>query len=93
MEKAADFKGPSGKLVRVRLNEDRGVIRSIQITGDFFLVPEESLPRLEKMLIDTPLREKDIKVLVDRFFLATKAQGLGISPDDFVKAILSSKAV
>ena len=91
MKRSADFKGPGGKLIRVRLNEDRGLIRSIQITGDFFLVPEESLPRLEKMLVDAPLRENDLRVLVDRFFHATQAQGLGVSPDDFVKAIVSTK--
>jgi lipoate---protein ligase len=91
LERSADFKGPGGKLIRVRLSEDRGLIRSIQITGDFFLVPEESLPKLEKMLEDAPLRENDLRVLVDRFFRGTRAQGLGVSPDDFVKAILSAK--
>jgi lipoate---protein ligase len=91
LERSADFKGPGGKLIRVRLSEDRGLIRSIQITGDFFLVPEESLPRLEKMLVDAPLKENDLRVLLDRFFRGTRAQGLGVSPDAFVKAILSAK--
>lgn len=91
MERSADFKGPGGKLIRVHLSEDGGLIRSIQITGDFFLVPEESLSKLEKMLVDAPLREKDLRVLVDRFFQGTRAQGLGVSPNDFVKAILSAK--
>jgi hypothetical protein len=48
--RSADYKAPGGKLVRVRLKEEQGQIRSVKITGDFFLVPEESLGKLEKML-------------------------------------------
>jgi hypothetical protein len=43
------------------------------------------------MLEDVPLREKELKLLVDRFFRGTSAQGLGVAPDDFVKAILAAK--
>lgn len=87
---AADYKAPGGKLLRIRLREEHGIIRSVKITGDFFLVPEDSLPKLEKMLEDTPLKEAELKLLVDRFFRGTGAQGLGVSPNDFVKAILST---
>ena len=89
--RSADYKAPGGKLVRVRLKEEKGQIRSVKITGDFFLVPEESLGKLEKMLEDVPLREPELRLLVDRFFRGTGAQGLGVAPDDFVKAILSAK--
>jgi len=89
--KSADYKAPRGKLVRIRLKEDQGQIRSVKITGDFFLIPEESLRKLEKMLEDVPLREPELRLLVDRFFRGTGAQGLGVSSDDFVKAILSAK--
>ena len=73
------------------MKEEQGLIRSIKITGDFFLVPEESLSKLEKMFEDAPLREAELRLLVDRFFRGTGAQGLGVSPDDFVKAIMSAK--
>jgi lipoate-protein ligase A len=89
--RSADYKAPGGKLVRIRLREEEGLIRSVKITGDFFLVPEESLGKLEKMLEDVPLREAELRLLVDRFFRGTGAQGLGVAPDDFVKAILSAK--
>ena len=93
MEKlrSADYKAPRGKLVRVRLRDEQGVIRSIKITGDFFLIPEESLGKLEKMLEDVPLREAELRLLIDRFFRGTGAQGLGVSSDDFVKAILAAE--
>jgi hypothetical protein len=88
---SSDYKAPGGKMVRVRLTEKDGRIETLKITGDFFLIPEDSLPKLEKMLEDTRLDEKELKLLVDRFFRGTNARGLGVSPDDFVKAILSTK--
>ena len=88
---SADYKAPGGKLLRVRLKEADGRIESAKISGDFFLIPEESLSKLEMMLEDAPLREKELKLLVDRFFRGTSAQGLGVAPDDFVKAILAAK--
>jgi hypothetical protein len=91
MERSADYKASGGKLVRIRLREEHGLIRAIKITGDFFLIPEENLGKLEKMLEDAPLREPKLRLLVDRFFRGTGAQGLGVSSDDFVKAILSAK--
>lgn len=88
---SADYKAPGGKVVRVRLREMGDRIDSVKISGDFFLIPEDSLPKLEMMLEDVPLREQELKLLVDRFFRGTSAQGLGVSPDDFVKAILAAK--
>lgn len=88
---SADYKAPGGKLLRVRLKEKDERIDSVKLSGDFFLIPEDSLPKLEKMLEDVPLREQELKLLVDRFFRGTGAKGLGVSPDDFVKAILSAK--
>ncbi|HYY91450.1 MAG TPA: lipoate protein ligase C-terminal domain-containing protein [Candidatus Dormibacteraeota bacterium] len=88
---SSDYKAPGGKMLRVRLMENAGRIESAKISGDFFLIPEESLSKLEKMLEDARLDEKELKLLVDRFFRGTNAQGLGVSPDDFVKAILSTK--
>ena len=35
---------------------------------------------------------KELKLLVDRFFRGTNAQGLGVSPDDFVRAILAASS-
>lgn len=88
---SVDYKAPGGKLLRVRLKETHGRIESARISGDFFLIPEDSLQKLEMMLEDVPLREQELRLLVDRFFRGTSAQGLGVAPDDFVKAILAAK--
>jgi Bacterial lipoate protein ligase C-terminus len=88
---ASDYKAPGGKMLRIRLIEKQGRIKSAKISGDFFLIPEDSLPKLEKMLEDVRLDESELKLLVDRFFRGTSAKGLGVSPGDFVKAILSAR--
>ena len=88
---SSDYKAPGGKLVRVRLTISDGRIQSAKISGDFFLIPEESLPKLEKMLEDVRLEESELKLLVDRFFRGTGAKGLGVTPEDFVKAILATR--
>src|SRR5262245_12792796 len=88
---ASDYKGPGGKLVRIRLTEDHGLIRRVKITGDFFLIPEERLPKPDEKLEDVHIREKELRLLVDRFFRGTEAQALVITPYDLVKAILATK--
>jgi len=90
---SSDYKAPGGKMVRVRLTVADGRIQSAKVSGDFFLIPEDSLPKLEKMLDDVRLDENELKLLVDRFFRGTGAQGLGVTPDDFVKAILATRGV
>jgi len=88
----SDYKALGGKLVRVRLSESNGIIAKVEITGDFFLVPEEDLPRLEAMLVGAKLDGPAVKTVVDDFFRKTHAEGLGVTRDDFVNAIVSSKS-
>ena len=88
---SADYKAPGGKMLRIRIREKDGRIESAKISGDFFLIPEEGLSKLEKMLEDARLDEKELGLLVDRFFRGTRARGLGVSPADFVKAIIAAK--
>lgn len=89
----SDYKAPGGKLVRVRLSEEDGKVRSVQISGDFFLVPEDTLPELERALEGAELRQEEIRRRVDRFFEVNRVQSLGISRDDFVLAVLSAQEV
>src|SRR5438477_11227705 len=88
---SADFKAPGRKLLRVRLRETGGRVESAKISGASLLIPEHSLAKHEMMLEHVPLKEEELKLLVDRFFRGTSAQGLGVTPDDFVKAILAAK--
>ena len=89
--RSVDYKSFGGKLLRVRLTEENGRITSVRISGDFFLLPEDSLPRLEEMLEGVLLREAEVRTQVERFYETSRAQGLGVSPDDFVRALISAK--
>ncbi len=89
--RASDYKAPGGKLIRVRFTEENGVIGSVQISGDFFLIPEDSLSTLENMVKGVTLREEALKHQVDRFFEIHNAKTLGVTSDDLVRAILSAK--
>src|SRR5438034_11168957 len=88
---SSDYKAPGGKMLRIRIREKDGRIESTKISGDFFLIPEESLSKLEKMLEDARLDEKELGLLVDRFFRGRRAQDIGVSPYEFVQAILAAK--
>ncbi len=88
--RGSDFKAPGGKLIRVRLTEEDGVVRAVQISGDFFLVPEDSLSQLELMLNGIELRKEDLRREVDRFFKLYQVKSLGVTPDDLVQALISA---
>ena len=91
--RSADYKAPGGKLVRVRLKVEKGKIRSLHLSGDFFLVPEESLGKLEKILLGVQLQESELHQSIDHFFETARVQALGVSRDDLVKALLAAEEV
>ena len=86
--KSADYKADGGKLVRVRLTEQDGLVKSVDLSGDFFILPEENLEKLEKTLLGSRLQSSDLQSLINRFFETTGTRGLGVKPEDFVKALL-----
>lgn len=50
MQRSVIRKVKGGKLVRVSVASERGMIAGVRITGDFFVHPEEALEELEKAL-------------------------------------------
>jgi lipoate-protein ligase A len=49
-----EYKTPGGKLIAVEFSVEEGMIRNVSVTGDFFLYPEEALPRLAAALEGQP---------------------------------------
>ncbi|MBN2002756.1 MAG: hypothetical protein JXA21_05315 [Anaerolineae bacterium] len=86
---SADYKVAGGKLLRVRLQVQSGAITAINITGDFFMHPEEAIETLEQMLVGVDREENAVRVAVQAFF-ATDVQVVGADVDDFVHLILSA---
>jgi len=95
LDKAAEVsairKTPGG-LIRVSLALDRqlSLIKSVLITGDFFVFPSRAIMDLEAKLKDAPCGDAEIQNIVKEFFDVTKAQIPGVTPDDLVRLILEA---
>lgn len=53
-ERHAEYKIPGGKLVVVDLKVDAGMLRSVRLSGDFFLEPPETLDAIDAALEGLP---------------------------------------
>ena len=85
--KKITYKIPGGKLLRVSVDIEDGIIKSIKITGDFFLYPEESIEVLEKSLQGATLEsaEEILNSKVEEMGIKM----IGVSVKDIVEAIRS----
>jgi lipoate-protein ligase A len=89
MRRRGEFKSPGGKLVAVEFEVVTGVLREVVVTGDFFLYPEEALPRLAGALegssAELPEAEYADRV---RAALAGDVELLGSSPAALAGAVV-----
>ncbi len=72
-----EYKTPNGKLVAVDFEVEEGVLRNVQVSGDFFLYPEEALADITGVLQGLPadLTESEYAEKV-RFALPRDAEHL-----------------
>ena len=89
-----EYKVPGGKLLRAKVKIKEEKITALQISGDFFLLPETDLEELEEQLIGIGTAPDPIKEKVTVFFSERHTTIVGASPEDFAhvinKAISSS---
>ncbi len=88
----ATLKVAGGKLLRVKMEiqNGNGVIRSVGLTGDFFLHPEDVLPDVEKALAGLPW-PADQGVYIGAVQAVLDARGaafVGVSAQDIAQAML-----
>jgi len=89
MEGLARHKVPGGKLVTVKIKFGER-IDSIQILGDFFLHPEDSLEKIEKSLLGMEIASsesqlsKKIKAIVE----SEKIEMIGVTPESIAQTIV-----
>jgi len=81
-----DYKVPNGKLIRLCAELDGNELRSVKITGDFFLHPEEKIADLERSLAGQKLDALTLQNTVDRELKT--CQMAGISAQELVNALL-----
>lgn len=63
------------KLLKVSLAFSGDIIQKVNICGDFFLYPEESITGLEELLAGTPLESGAIEAKTAGFFSQNTAYG------------------
>ena len=78
----------SKKLIKIALEyiDDSKVIKSIRITGDFFLYPEEALDQLEGSLIGTKIDRYSIMETIEKAL--QKCEAFGFDSESLTDAIL-----
>lgn len=80
------YKAPKG-LLRIEADLEDDILSGVRITGDFFMIPEEALPRLEKHLNGVKLDHDSILKAVDDFYKSGVETPM-LEKEDIVKAIL-----
>jgi lipoate-protein ligase A len=84
LEASARRKIAGGKMLSVRLEHDGAVIVRAEVSGDFFMHPEEAIDIVEEALAGLPLStaSKDISILIDRVLKERGIVAIGFeSPD------------
>jgi lipoate---protein ligase len=85
----ADHK--ASKLIRIRAETKGDEILDIKITGDFFVIPKETIFHLEDTLRGKHLEEETLSKTVKRFYDTEKPEMPGVHPEDVVQALLKLK--
>lgn len=86
--KTIDYKIPEGKMLKIKVEFDGNVIRTISILGDFFLHPESTIEEIEKRLegceVNIELITSEVQIALHRM----NAVLIGASALDIAKAIM-----
>ena len=83
---SAEIKPPGGKLLRCTLTLEAGVIVDARFTGDFFMMPEEAIQRLEQLIKGSSIEIASIRRIIMAFF-THDIEVIGVTPDHFVQVV------
>ena len=81
----AEYKIPGGKLLSCEIGIENEVIKTIKISGDFFMHPEDAINDLEETLLGTPIQSYQNKIV--KFFNEKELTLYGVSTQDFITVI------
>jgi lipoate-protein ligase A len=84
LEATARRKVPGGKLLSVRLEHDGLSILDAEVSGDFFLYPEESIDLLESSLagIKVSLGTEELTAIIEEIMAKHGISAVGFGPRD-----------
>lgn len=83
------YKIPNGKMVRLYLDFDTTLLNYIQICGDFFVHPEETISEMERALTRIPIESGRgrVKGLLDRVVENNDAELIGVDTQSLADLI------
>ncbi|MEM4268107.1 MAG: lipoate protein ligase C-terminal domain-containing protein [Candidatus Woesearchaeota archaeon] len=82
-----DYKVPGGKLLRIRAKVTN-TIQFVEIAGDFFIYPEESISDIENCLIGCNIVQHEIETRLSAIANKKNIIMVGISPKHIADAII-----
>ena len=93
MKKKSVYKIPNGKLLKISLNYDKKTnkIIDLNITGDFFAYPEESIELIENELQNTVIEYDTLFNKIESIIKNNMIQFIGIDSDGITKGIMMCK--
>jgi lipoate-protein ligase A len=88
---AYESKVSGGKLIKVRVSFDEE-IRKVEISGDFFLHPEEAIESLEEALVGIriPTTEEEVRGRLDTAIDALGTKLIGFSSQDLARSLIEA---
>jgi len=90
MQTKSIYKVPDGKLLKISLvyDEKKKTIEQINITGDFFAYPEESIEIIEEKLKNIELKKDALIDKISSIIQEDNIQFIGLNAKGLAKGIL-----
>lgn len=94
MKQDIDYKVPNGKLLRLEADIEGGAIKSIKISGDFFMYPETGVLNIEDALCGQKIDEKKRLInILEKLIKDKGIQIIGFTAADLVSALIQDTKV
>ncbi|HDN18328.1 MAG TPA: lipoate--protein ligase family protein [Candidatus Bathyarchaeota archaeon] len=90
MKISRDYRSEKSKLIRITIEAENNKIKYVEIHGDFFIYPEDSLKEIENSLKGLTLEENVIRQRLKALFDKMNIVAIGLSPEDLTKAIVGA---
>jgi len=90
--KETSYKAAKG-LIRVRLVVEDKTIRDLEISGDFFMYPEDALWDLERLLVGKRIEKASLVTEISGFYDRFEVRSPGVTPEDFAEAIVLASQI
>ena len=90
MQSKSIYKVPNGKLLKISLDYDKknNYINKINIMGDFFAYPEESIESMENELKNTILEKESLIKKINSIIKAYNIEFIGLHAEGLTEGIM-----